>query len=102
MKIKLSKSQWEEMGRKAGWSVLSQNSSKNPSQLPDVITRLKGLQSDINRLESDFYNLTADLRKYTDVPEERWNLISDDCDAVTKSLDNATGRISTMLYRMKG
>ena len=89
MKIKMSKNQWEGIGKKAGWVKESQSEhfTINPREkLVDMIQK-------INLMKDDFTNITSGL------PKENWNLIGEDCDAVVQYLDNAAGRISTVINR---
>lgn len=89
MKIKLSKSQWELVGKKAGWMKKAQaNSVFDPQILVDLIQQL-------NKMKEDFKSRSAKI------PQDKWTVIGKDCDAVYNYLDNASGRISTIINRVK-
>lgn len=84
MKIKLSQRQWEAIGKKDGLD----NGASSRKQLIDVIQQIK-------KIENDFRNISANL------PKDKWILIGEDCDSVVKYLDNAHGRISTIIHKTR-
>ena len=84
MKITLSRSQWEQVGRKAGWDR-GNNSTK---QLIDMIQQ-------IDKMQNDFRSISSNL------PKDQWSLIGKDCDEIAQYLENAAGRISTLIHKMK-
>lgn len=109
MKITISKSQWEEIGSKAGWSKTAQGrmdrneeemyptTGKNTIEVPPnlVSSQLSDIISRLNKMQSDFRHVS------TNFPRDKWVLIEKDCDAVLKYLDNAAGRISTISHRLR-
>ena len=84
MKIKLSKIQWDRIGKKAEWS----NEDSSTKQLIDIIQQIK-------KMQDNFRNISANL------PKDKWSLIDKDCDSVIQYLDNAHGRISTIIHKTK-
>ena len=88
MKIKLSKGQWEGIGKKAGWTKTSQSGLGASQKLTDMIQI-------INKTKDDFRNISSGL------PKEKWALIEKDCDVVWQYLDNAAGRISTIINKSR-
>ena len=101
MKIKLSKNQWEEMGKKSGWLKQAQDNTPNDPEDRErkIQQRAKNQLGEISqqlvKLQDYFRSVTAIL------PTERWDLIGKDCDAVVQHLDNAAGRISTIISRVR-
>jgi hypothetical protein len=106
MKIKLSKSQWEEMGKKAGWKKEAQGrmdrgqeemypTTGKPFNKDNEMKQLTDIIQQITKIQDDFRNVSANI------PKDKWILIERDCDAVVQSLDNAAGRISTIIQRTK-
>jgi hypothetical protein len=86
MKIKMSKNQWEGIGKKAGWMKSAQlNNVDTRKKLVDMIQQIK-------KISYDFRVTSANL------PKKAWTLIEEDCDEVVQHLDNASGRISTVIH----
>ncbi len=86
MKIKISKSQWETMGKKAGWTKIAQQAPE--SQLVNMIQQIK-------KMESDFDVISATI------PKEKWAQLGTDCDTIRQYFDNVAGRISTLIHRIR-
>jgi hypothetical protein len=71
----------------AGDSTVPEINKSNPN--------LKNIIQIIENLKNNFRKETAKISK------DKWNLIAKDCDAVWQHLDNAAGRISTIIHRIK-
>jgi hypothetical protein len=86
MQIKISKNQWEGIGKKAGWIKIAQQTPE--SQLTSMIQQIK-------KMESDFDVISATI------PKEKWAQLGTDCDTIRQYFDNVAGRISTLINRIR-
>lgn len=66
MKIKLSKSQWEEMGRKSGWLKIAQQD------------KLRTINNSINNVEQQTRSLPQNGKKITELLVEIRKLVQGD------------------------
>jgi len=97
MKIKLSKAQWEEMGKTAGWT---KKASINPVN-SDSIEKLKDLIQQILAMQGNFKSIIATIPPIPTEQREKGQVIATDIDVIEQYLDNAAGRISTLIHRIR-
>jgi hypothetical protein len=75
MKIKLSKNQWEEAGKKAGWIKKSQSTSSNlmPEEIKDLINEYILLHKNVIKMDvwNDILSTYIVIKKTGD--EESWS-----------------------------
>lgn len=90
MKIKLSKSKWEEMGRKAGWNKEAQASNEAQAEMQQTSVEMKeSLQNQISAIQRTL----SLLNQLTNLDDIRANLVN--------LKDNIT-RIETFKNSMQG
>lgn len=91
MKIKLSKSQWEMIGKTAGWKKTAQGTQGVEKQL---VSELTSMIQQIRSLYKDFSEKSSLIGK------EKFDLIGTDCDSIRQDLDNAAGRMSAVIRKI--
>jgi len=118
MKIKISKSQWEETGKKAGWMKEAEitRKVKYTVDYEDNISKLINMNQQLLKIKNDFeatFSLLLGEKGLLGVdplltdeqlsPEQdrKRHSLGQDYEAVSKHLDNAQGRISTIISRVR-